>query len=188
MIILYLFIIYRLFCWICLLFIKSVEPMKKDEIYYCCYKKKKNIGMWLRSMCGLPVCSSALIVNNHIYRFKKDKEYMQKEVYTLDYIKKRYLVLDTGYTIYDLNNKREIEEKRLLLQKRKNSNSNILKNFNCLKATSIVLNQLNGFVVPSWCRFTSVYTLILFIKGKYWGQNNAERRRSGFERASTKTN
>lgn len=185
LILLYILLTYRLICWLCLLSIKSVEPTKQNEIYYCCYKKKKNIGMWLRSMCGLPVCSSALIVNNHIYRFKKDKEYMQKETYTPNYIKQKYLVLDTGYKIDKL---KYGWEKELLLQKRKNSNSNILKNFNCLKATSIVLNQLNGFVVPSWCRFTSIYTLILFLKGKYWGQNNAERQRSGFERASAKTN
>ena len=110
---------------------------------------------------------------------------MQKETYTPNYIKQKYLVLDTRYKIDKL---KYGWEKELLLQKRKNSNSNILKNFNCLKATSIVLNQLNGFVVPSWCRFTSIYTLILFLKGKYWGQNNAERQRSGFETASTKTN
>lgn len=180
LILLYILLTYRLICWLCLLSIKSVEPTKQNEIYYCCYRKRKNLGMWLRSMCGLPVCSSALIINNHIYRLKKNKEYMQKEVYTLDYIKKRYLVLDTGYTIYDLNNKWEIEEKRLLLQKRKQNNLNPLKNFNCLKNCSVILNQLKCFKVPGWCRFTSIYTLILFFKGK-WGQNkNVGKRRKEY--------
>lgn len=172
-----MFVAYRIFCWVCYFCIDSVEPTKKDEIYYCCYKKKKNIGMLFRSMCGLPVCSSAIIVNNHIYRLKKKEEYMQKETFTLNYIKQKYLVLDTGYSINDINNWNKTE-KELLNQKRLEKDK-LFKGFNCLKNCSVVLNQLKGFEVPSWLRFTSVYSLILFFRNK-WGIKNGRKRNKSY--------
>lgn len=163
MIILYLFVAYRILCWVCYFCIKSVEPTKKDEIYYCCYKKRKNFGMFFRSCFGLPVCSSALIINGFIYRLKKDKIYMQKETYTLEYLSKRYLVLDTGYSIDCLDKN---WQKRLLKQKRLNGDK-LFVGLNCVKNCSIILNQLKGFEVPNWCRLTSIYTLILFLRKKW---------------------
>ena len=164
MIVLYMFVAYRIFCWVCYFCIKSVEPTKKDEIYYCCYRKRKNFGMFFRSFFGLPVCSSALIINGYIYRLKKDKMYMQKELCSWDYLKKRYLILDTKYNINNLNKN---WEKELLNQKRLVKDK-LFTGLNCLKNCSIILNQLKGFEVPKWCRFTSIYTLILFLKHK-WG-------------------
>lgn len=134
-----------------------------NHIYYLCYKKRtKTFCMFLRSCLGIHVCSSALIINNKLYRLKKNKEYMQAEDFTLDYIYNKYYVLNTGYTTNDLSNDWEV---KLLKQKRIRENE-FFKSCNCLKSCGVVLNQLKGFEIGKQ-KFTSIYMLKL-IATKKW--------------------
>ena len=85
---------------------------------------------------------------------------MQKEPFTMDYIKNKYYVLDTGYNVDILD---KDWEKQLLNQKRFNKEK-IFKGFNCLRNCSIVLNQLKDFRVKKYEIFTSIYVLRLVLK------------------------
>ena len=161
-IILLIFVSYFFICSCLTKHLKNDIPdlsNNNNKIYYCCYKKRKNYGMFLRASLGVHVCSSALIINGFIYRLKKDKIFMQKEPVTLDYLKTHYYILDTEYTTDILS---KDWEKEILRKKRLNKDS-LFKGFNCLKNCSCILNQLQGFQVKQHEIFTSIYVLRLIL-------------------------
>ena len=138
-------------------------PEKENRVYYCCYKKYKSYGMFIRASLGAHVCSSALIINGCIYRLKKDKIYMQKEPFTLEYLKSHYYVLDTGYNIDVLG--KDWEEK--ILSKKRLNKDKLFQGFNCLRNCSCILNQLPKYRVYRYEIFTSIYVLRLILTGKW---------------------
>ena len=153
-------IIYYIFCEYLTRHLNNNEPIKPNRIYYACYKNYKTYGMFIRRCLGVHVCSSAIIINGNLYRLKKKCLYMQKEPFTMDYIKNKYYVLDTGYNVDILD---KDWEKQLLNQTRFNKEK-IFKGFNCLRNCSIVLNQLKDFRVKKYEIFTSIYVLRLVLK------------------------
>ena len=155
-----LFLFYFLFCKL-FSYIKSDE-INNNNVLIIFYKPKK-IKQFILSIFGLSYSSAGLIINKNIYQMRYEAKTLQKIPFTdktLNYLKEKYLIIDTGFNFKNLNGD---WEKNLLSQHARQKRTFYFR-FNCLRSLRYVLNQIKGYEYKSEYIFPCIYLLILKIK------------------------
>lgn len=126
----------------CFSYIKSDEI--NDENVCLIFYKPKKLKQFLYSMAGLSYSSAGLVINKNIYQMRYESETLQEIPFkkeTREYLKERYLIIDTGFKWQDL--KGDWRSNLLSQSARQKKTWNL--RFNCLRSLRFVLNQIPGY-------------------------------------------
>lgn len=135
------FLLFFLYCK-CFSYIKSDEI--NDENVCLIFYKPKKLKQFLYSMAGLSYSSAGLVINKNIYQMRYEAETLQEIPFkeeTREYLKERYLIIDTGFKWQDL--KGDWRSNLLSQSARQKKTWNL--RFNCLRSLRFVLNQIPGY-------------------------------------------
>lgn len=156
-------ILFNIFIVICVLskYKNNIQgqELDKTKINIIFYKPKK-LKQFLISIFGINVSSSGLVIFNngwYIYQFRRNKKTLQKiepKENTEEYIKEKYIIINT-----DINNSEYIykEEKARQL-------GTLFLRFNCLRVFKNTLNKSKLFKYQGEI-FPSIYLLKLKLRG-----------------------
>jgi hypothetical protein len=108
------------------------DKLNKKNVMLAFYKSKT----FLQKLKG-KTCSMTLIIEDHLYQFRRREKYILKRTYTKEYLKK-YLLIDSKFKTKDLVGNWE----EILLKQKARDWDRLFIRLRCVKAFKIVLNQL----------------------------------------------
>ena len=136
-------------CIFLLLFIFKIlsnvksDKVNDDNVILIFYKPIKIKELFL-SLPGLCYASAGLVINKNIYQLKRDKDTLQKIPFrdtTLEYLREKYLIIDTGFKYKNLQ---PGWEENLLSQHAKQKKTLYFR-FNCLRSLRYVLESIPNY-------------------------------------------
>lgn len=142
--IIYVYLFYKfssIILSIYLCFVLKSDKLNKNNVCLVFYRPKRNFYKFIKNLCNGCLFSSGLVIGNKLYQMRKENKTLQERDYTEEYIKDKYLIIDTKFNINFLcGDYRD----NLLKQKARQLKTLFIRK-NCLRSLRFVLNQIKGF-------------------------------------------